>query len=174
MRCSLFVLLGVCLYSTSAYDFNYPSKPEINVTCDNSEEQNYVRLGEKYYFRGPSKVNWFEAAHICRKFGGDLALIESEDEMAVISNYLESQDKDGWYWISGNDLVTVHKFMSIADGLPLKFTSWSAGQPDFPGKEQCMHLWFRDSAFRMNNWKCTEKAKYLCQRQNYTRCSDSC
>ncbi|EDW15387.1 uncharacterized protein Dmoj_GI24801 [Drosophila mojavensis] len=174
MKRSLLFLLGVCLYSALAYNFNYPSDPEITVTCDDGEIHNYVRIGEKYYFHGGSKVTWFQAAHICRRFGGDLALIESAEEMQILSDYLADADRHAWYWISGNDLVSVHKFMSITNGQPLKFFSWSGGQPDFPGVEQCMHLWFRDSAFRMNNWKCLEKADFLCQRQNMTRCSDNC
>ncbi|XP_064551028.1 C-type lectin 37Db-like [Drosophila montana] len=158
---------------TLAYDINYPSKPAVDVKCDSAETRKYIRISEKYYFIERSKVNWFEAAHTCRRFGGDLALIESADEMNNISKYLASQDINGWFWISGNDLITNHQFMSLANGLPLSFTSWSVGQPDYPGVEHCVHLWFRDSAFRMNNWVCTEKANFLCQRQNYTRCRDS-
>ncbi|KAH8360018.1 hypothetical protein KR093_010211, partial [Drosophila rubida] len=143
----------------------------LTVTCDQGATQAYTRIGQKYYFLGKSKVNWFEAAHICRQFGGDLADIESAAEMEAVSTYLKSEhNENDWFWISGNDLFAVHKFASLTTGLPLTFTSWSVGQPDYPGREQCMHLWLRDGAFRMNNWVCTEKAYYLCQRQNYTRC----
>ncbi|XP_030246817.1 C-type lectin 37Db-like [Drosophila navojoa] len=134
------VLLAVCLYSALAYNFNYPSQPKISVICDGSEIHKYERVGEKYYFRGGSRVTWFEAAHICRQFGGDLALIESQEEMNILSNYLLNFDITAHYWISGNDLVVPHDFMSITNGLPLKFFSWSDGQPDEPGVEQCLHF----------------------------------
>lgn len=145
------------------------------VTCHSGDNETYVRIGEKYYFTGLTKVNWFDALQKCRRFGGDLALIESAKEMDDISNYLTSQghDANAWFWISGNDLVTTHQFMSVTNGLPLPYTAWSTGQPDNPGSEQCMHLWLREGSFKMNNWICGNKANYLCQRQNYTRCWDS-
>ncbi|XP_064551027.1 C-type lectin 37Db-like [Drosophila montana] len=175
MRYFLYSVLAVCLCSVLAYDFSYPKRYNVEVVCENAEAQKYIRIGEKYYFIGIAKtVSWFESVHICRKFGGDLALIETAEEMNAISNYLmkEGYDKNDRLWISGNDLITNQKFMSITNGLPLAFTSWSNHQPDNPGIEQCVHLWLKESAFRMNNWICTHKANYLCQRQNYTRCRD--
>ncbi|KAH8409729.1 hypothetical protein KR222_002855, partial [Zaprionus bogoriensis] len=126
-----------------------------------------VRIGEKYYFTGLRRINWFDAAQSCRRVGGDLALIKSAREMEQISDYLTSQghDANAWFWISGNDLVRTHRFTSLTNGLPLPFTAWSAGQPDFPGREQCVHLWLREGSFKMNNWVCTERAFFLCQRQ---------
>ncbi|KAH8402692.1 hypothetical protein KR215_007115 [Drosophila sulfurigaster] len=175
MSCSQFAVFLICLSLALAYNFNYPNGPTTQVTCDKGESQLYSRIGEKYYFLGKTKITWFEAAHICRQYGGDLADIESAEEMDAISTYLKKEhNENDWFWIAGNDLVTVHKFASLTTGLPITFTSWSVGQPDFPGTEQCMHLWLRDGAFRMNNWVCTQKAYYLCQRQNYTRCWDGC
>ncbi|KAH8409730.1 hypothetical protein KR222_002854, partial [Zaprionus bogoriensis] len=132
----------------------------------------FTRIGQKYYYVSQEKVSWFAAAHYCRRIGGDLVLIETPEEMSAISTYLIGQghNENKWFWISGNDLVTTHQFTSLTNGLPLPFTAWSGGQPDFPGKEQCVHLWLREGSFKMNNWVCTEKAFFLCQRQNYTRC----
>jgi len=147
----------------------------LTVTCDKGETQTYQRIGEKYYFLGKTKVSWFESAHLCRQFGGDLALIESAEEMKAISTFLKIEHSvNDWFWISGNDLVQTFNFVSITNGLPLAFTAWSGSQPDLPGREQCMHLWLVGPDFLMNNWICTEKAYYLCQRQNYTRCWDGC
>ncbi|XP_034485024.1 C-type lectin 37Db-like [Drosophila innubila] len=175
MMYSWIAIFSLCVCFSQPFNLNYPNGATTQVTCDKSETQSYLRIGEKYYFLGKNKVNWFDSAHLCRQFGGDLALIESAEEMEAISTALKNgHTEHDWFWISGNDLVETHKFASITNGLPLAFTSWSAGQPDYPGKEQCMHLWLRDGAFRMNNWVCTEKAYYLCQRQNYTRCWDGC
>ncbi|KAH8359367.1 hypothetical protein KR093_006140, partial [Drosophila rubida] len=99
-------------------------------------------------------------------FGGDLTLIENAEEMNELSSYLVKQGFGAadWFWTSGNDLVENHKFSSVSNGMPLPYTSWSAGQPDLPGVEHCVHLWFMEGAFRMNNRACTEKAFYICQR----------
>jgi len=110
---------------------------------------------------------------LCRRFGGDLVLIESAEEFAALSSYLKEKGHgaDDWFWTSGNDFVMPHNFISTTNGLPLPFTYWSAGQPDFPGTERCMHLWLREGDFKMNNWMCNERAYYICQRQNNTRCT---
>ncbi|KAM8704085.1 hypothetical protein ACLKA7_008660 [Drosophila subpalustris] len=176
MKYFLFIIstLSLCICISLAHDILYPYKPTLDVTCVVSESKTYQRIGRKYYFIGKSKVTWFDSLHLCRRFGGDLALIESAEEMDTLSSHLKSKGYDGnaWFWTAGNDLVVNHHFMSVTNGLPMPFTSWSAGQPDYPGVEHCVHLWLRDGEFRMNNWVCTEKAYYMCQRQNDTRCSE--
>ncbi|XP_034485953.1 C-type lectin 37Db-like [Drosophila innubila] len=170
---SWIVIFALCVCSTQALNLNYPNGATTQVTCDKGETQSYQRIGEKYYFLGEKMSTWFESAHLCRQFGGDLALIESAKEMDAISTFLKNRRYENIrIWTSGNDLVEIHKFASLTNGLPLSFTSWSVGQPDNPGIERCVHLWFKDGAFRMNNWDCPGKAFYLCQRQNYTRCWD--
>jgi len=147
--------------------------PLKGVNCEVSETQTFSRIGKKHYLIGKSKVSWFDALHLCRRFGGDLALIESSEEMNVLSTYLRNQgyDASAWIWISGNDLVTNLNFQSVTNGLPLPYTNWSPGQPDVP-IEHCMHLWLQNGEFQMNNWLCDQKAYYICQRQTNTRCSD--
>lgn len=96
-----------------------------------------------------------------------MALIESGEEMNAISSYLIGQAPDAkkWYWISGNDLAVTSQFMSITNGMPLLYFNWSHGQPDFPGKEQCIHLWLADGTLKMNNRECKQNAYYICQKQ---------
>ncbi|XP_017846247.1 C-type lectin 37Db-like [Drosophila busckii] len=174
MKCLLSFLLAVCLLSGLAQSLHCPTRPDINVTCDKSGTQKYTLIGNKYYFASESKVNWIEAVHTCRRYGGDLATIENAAEMHAISTYLIGQhyDANHWLWISGNDLVTVRNFSSIATGMPLTYFNWSAGQPDYPNLEHCIHLWLKGAEFKMNNWQCNEKAYYLCERQNDARCWD--
>ncbi|XP_062123851.1 C-type lectin 37Db-like [Drosophila sulfurigaster albostrigata] len=166
--CFLFAISICCVFANT--EVYATLKPTIDVSC--VETKQYSKVGGKYYFLGDTKVTWFEAAHLCRRFGGDLALIESAEEMTRISEYLKGKGYDGnaWFWISGNDLVANHQFISLTSGLPLPFTLWSAGQPDFPGQEHCVHIWLRDGTFRMNNWVCTQKAFYICQIQESPRC----
>ncbi|KAH8359368.1 hypothetical protein KR093_006141, partial [Drosophila rubida] len=137
------------------------------VPCIVSEVKEYTRIGSKYYIIGKSKVSWYDSLHMCRRFGGDLVLIESAEELSEISSYLKKQgyDASAWFWTSGNDLVVNRNFQSVVNGLPLPFTAWSPGQPDVPS-ENCVHLWLQGPEFQMNNWYCTEKAFYICQRAN--------
>ncbi|KAM8704084.1 hypothetical protein ACLKA7_008659 [Drosophila subpalustris] len=172
MKYFITLILALSLFGQLIAEVPEPYKPSIDVTCAISESQTYTRIGRKYYFIGKSKVSWFDSLHLCRRFGGDLVLIESAEEMDVITSYLKSQGYDGnaWFWTAGNDLAMTNNFISVTNGLPLPFTNWSPGQPDV-AIEHCMHLWLRDGQFQMNNWLCTEKAYYICQRQNNARCS---
>ncbi|EDV94456.1 C-type lectin 37Db [Drosophila grimshawi] len=149
----------------------------LSITCQKDEEQVYVKIGHKHYFIWHTKVTWLEAVHLCRRFGGDLVLIESAEELESISNYLikHGYDHTAWLWTSGNDLVSHRQFKSINNGMPLPYTSWSSGQPDNAGgNEHCVHLWFNNrKSFQMNDWICHEKAQAICQNQNHTRCYES-
>ncbi|EDV91518.1 C-type lectin 37Db [Drosophila grimshawi] len=167
-------VLTVSLCYALAYDFTYPNKNEVTVKCESAEAQNYIRIGEHHYYIGRSQASWIEAAHLCRQYGGDLALIESAAEMNAISKYLleKGYGNDDNFWISGDDFVSTHKFMSLTNGLQLPFTDWSAGQPDYPGREHCVHLWLRSSTYKMNNNMCERKLSFICKRQSYTRCRD--
>lgn len=191
-----FLTIALCLYFALAIDLNYPSTTSVKgnilcwlkskaithdipniilVSCASKDSETYIRIGQKYYFKGLRKVNWFDAAQICRRFGGDLALFETAEELKLLSDYLLNEGTNGnnWYWISGNDLVETHKFTSITSGLPLPYLAWSVGQPDNPNVERCVHLWYKEGSFKMNNYECTKGAYFLCQRQNYTRCWDN-
>ncbi|KAH8409866.1 hypothetical protein KR222_011601, partial [Zaprionus bogoriensis] len=144
--------------------------------CPLTFNTTFTRIGQKYYYISDDKANWFAAAHTCRKLGGDLALIESAEEMHAISAYLigKAYNNTHFFWISGNDLETISKFMSITNGLPLTYFAWSAGQPDVLGLEQCIHIWLQEGSFKMNNWLCGQRAYFICQRQTHTRCHVSC
>ncbi|KAH8360021.1 hypothetical protein KR093_010210 [Drosophila rubida] len=171
MKYILWLVFAVSICCVLAKDVAHSTlTPTVNVACVDTKE--YTKIGNKYYLLGHTKVNWFHAAHLCRRFGGDLALIESAEEMDAVSTYLKNRGFDGnaWFWISGNDLFANHEFHSLSTGLPLTFTSWSHGQPDFPGQEHCIHIFLRDGNFRMNNWVCTNKAFYMCQIQSNQRC----
>ncbi|XP_023169285.2 C-type lectin 37Db-like [Drosophila hydei] len=170
IKCGSFLialLLCPTLYLCSAGD-------TLSVTCDGNSQQTYFKVNTKYYFIWHTNVSWFNAIHICRRLGGDLALIESASEMQSISNYLISQGYGNtWLWTSGNDLVQNRKFLSVTSGMPLPYTEWSGGQPDNAGgNEHCVHLWLRNNSFRMNDWICSSPAQVLCQSQNHSRCID--
>lgn len=127
----------------------------------------FTRIGQQYYYIPEHKSTWFGALHTCRQIGGDLALIESAEQMRDISSYLIGKgyksEWSEWFWISGNDLAVTSTFMSVTNGMPLTFLNWSSGQPDWPGVEQCIHLWLVDGTFKMNNRGCKEEAFYICQ-----------
>ncbi|XP_064548320.1 C-type lectin 37Db-like, partial [Drosophila montana] len=145
---SVLIAFLVCLLTVDA-------NSSLSITCNGNPQQAYRKIGFKYYFIWHTKVSWFEAIHVCRRLGGDLALIESSGEMTSISDFLLSQGYDGtsWLWISGNDLVNNRRFKSVTNGMPLSYTNWSGGQPDNAGgNEHCVHLWLSGGTFKMNDW----------------------
>ena len=50
----------------------------------------FIRLGEKCYFYGYFKLNWFRAMEFCHSFGEgvSLACIETEKENVRLKNWL--------------------------------------------------------------------------------------
>lgn len=111
-----FLTIALCLYFALAIDLNYPSTTSVKgnilcwlkskaithdipniilVSCASKDSETYIRIGQKYYFKGLRKVNWFDAAQICRRFGGDLALFETAEELKLLSDYLLNEGTNG-------------------------------------------------------------------------------
>ncbi|XP_034115447.1 C-type lectin 37Db-like [Drosophila albomicans] len=113
------------------------------------------------------RATWIESVHYCRRMGGELVVIESQDELNRLSNYLQNQGygESDLFWTSGNDYISRGKFYSITTGNLLPFTEWCRGQPDnYGGNERCVHLYFQDGSYKMNDLVCEDKAKAICER----------
>jgi len=84
-----------------------------------------IRIGNKFYHveRGLT-ANWYEAAHNCRKMGGNLLNIESCEEMDAILSILPKVPlNDSRYWISSYCLAGKREFISITTGEPMPYNN---------------------------------------------------
>ncbi|XP_013103161.1 C-type lectin 37Db [Stomoxys calcitrans] len=170
LNASIFILLGC-----GSIVLGVQRGPRISTTVlegypDELNVSPFTKVGKKLYNFGQSKVSWFQANLICRSMGGYLASIENQNEMSELSDYLKANyPTDRWWWLSGSDLQGEGDFYWYRTGERLTYTDWSIGQPDNAGgSENCVHLWYKDPKFQMNDWICSQAAFYICEADKPT------
>ncbi|XP_037033632.1 low affinity immunoglobulin epsilon Fc receptor-like [Bradysia coprophila] len=132
-----------------------------------------LKFGEKRYYLGVFfKANWYKAAQYCRFHGMHLASISSQEE----NDNLEKHIKDfgfgnDHFWTSGTDLADEGNFFWMANGRPITFTNWNAGEPnnfryENGEEENCMELWNRDGkGLKWNDSPCSFETYFVCEVQ---------
>ncbi|XP_014367902.2 pulmonary surfactant-associated protein D [Papilio machaon] len=130
-----------------------------------------LKSGEKRYYLGIFfKANWFKAQQYCRFHGMHLASISSQEE----NDRLEKYVKDSGYgrehfWTSGTDLAEEGNFFWMANGRPLTFVNWNAGEPnnfryENGEEENCLELWNRDDkGLKWNDSPCSFETFFICE-----------
>ncbi|XP_073946940.1 uncharacterized protein isoform X4 [Choristoneura fumiferana] len=130
-----------------------------------------LKTGEKRYYLGIFfKANWFKAQQYCRFHGMHLASIASQQE----NDQLEKYVKDSGYgrehfWTSGTDLAEEGNFFWMANGRPLTFVNWNAGEPnnfryENGEEENCLELWNRDDkGLKWNDSPCSFETFFICE-----------
>ncbi|XP_034531326.1 uncharacterized protein LOC117806483 [Notolabrus celidotus] len=125
-----------------------------------------------YYFAfssGTVRKSWQEARDFCRKYGSDLAVINSREEHLAVSglikNYHESSGNiyhDG-FWIGLTD-VDEEGTWKWLDGTRLTDSYWNTGEPNNQGNEDCAATYPRDNPFfAWNDAPCNFKLKWVCE-----------
>ncbi|XP_026317000.1 C-type lectin 37Db [Hyposmocoma kahamanoa] len=130
-----------------------------------------LKSGEKRYYLGIFfKANWFKAQQYCRFHGMHLASISSQKENDELEKYV----KDSGYgrehfWTSGTDLAEEGNFFWMANGRPLTFVNWNAGEPnnfryENGEEENCLELWNRDDkGLKWNDSPCSFETFFICE-----------
>ncbi|KAH8249238.1 hypothetical protein KR032_007581 [Drosophila birchii] len=115
-------------------------------------------MGSRYFYIEKNvTADWFEAARICRRMGGELATIRSQREVHFIVPNMEWDSK---YWLSLNDLVQEGEFVSLASGQPAPILNWRPGQPDnYNFNEHCVMA----INYYMYDNPCLFKAHFICE-----------
>ncbi|XP_049310377.1 C-type lectin 37Db-like [Bactrocera dorsalis] len=140
-----------------------------------NETQPFIEIGDKYYLIYTAfTMNWFDAMLYCRNYDCDLAVIESEAEMNVLSSYLTRNGNIGkQFWLGITDLAEEGRFMSIKDGRPMPYAKWSDGQPDNNALlDDC--LWRVNNTFEMNDANCRAKLYVICELRQPKKSCDIC
>ncbi|XP_048487507.1 C-type lectin 37Db isoform X2 [Plutella xylostella] len=130
-----------------------------------------LKTGEKRYYLGIFfKANWFKAQQYCRFHGMHLASVSSQEENDKLEKYV----KDSGYgrehfWTSGTDLAEEGNFFWMANGRPLTFVNWNAGEPnnfryENGEEENCLELWNRDDkGLKWNDSPCSFETFFICE-----------
>lgn len=73
------------------------------------------------------------------------------------------------FWVSGTDLADEGSFFWMANGQPITFTNWNAGEPnnfqyDNGEEENCLELWNRDGkGLKWNDSPCSFETFFVCE-----------
>lgn len=75
------------------------------------------------------------------------------------------------FWTSGTDLADEGNFFWMANGRPITFTNWNAGEPnnfryENGEEENCLELWNRDGkGLKWNDTPCSFETYFVCEVQ---------
>jgi hypothetical protein len=146
----------------------------------------------------PLQANWFRAAQYCRFHGMHLASISSQEENDRLEKHIRDFGMEfnsefnklniinflplslplfilglgnEHFWTSGTDLADEGNFFWMANGRPLTFTNWNAGEPnnfryENGEEENCLELWNRDGkGLKWNDTPCSFETYFVCEVQ---------
>jgi len=68
------------------------------------------------------KENWYDAQRVCRKWGGKLVSILTEEEQAKVAKMIKPHVQA--YWIGANKTAQGYKW---TNGKALKYKNWGKG-----------------------------------------------
>ncbi|KAM9767198.1 layilin isoform 4-T4 [Dama dama] len=135
---------------------------------------------EVIYFRDASqRLNFEEARAACRRNGGQLVSIESEDEQRLIEKFIENLlASDGDFWIGlrrredkQSNGTACQDLYAWIDGSRAAFRNWYVDEPSC-GSEVCVVMYHQPSApagiggpymFQWNDDRCTMKNNFICK-----------
>ncbi|XP_051982667.1 C-type lectin domain family 4 member E-like isoform X2 [Xyrauchen texanus] len=111
-----------------------------------------------WYFISSEEKSWSDSRQFCRDHGGDLLIINSEEEQKLISSFNQN------VWIGLSD-IKKEGDMKWVNNSPLNGGFWKENEPNnLGGNEDCVVL---DPALPvLTNWNdllCTHKKKWICE-----------
>lgn len=130
---------------------------ETNTSCGGCS---LFEIESRGYAVCPQPSSWSEAqAHCERGFGGTLVVIDASAENTEVVAFAGA--KLPAVWIGLSDLRTEGAFV-WADGTPLEFTNWNAGEPnDAAANEDCTQL--AAATGYWNDLDCVTPLPYICE-----------
>uniref|UniRef100_A0A3P9N8Z6 C-type lectin domain-containing protein n=1 Tax=Poecilia reticulata TaxID=8081 RepID=A0A3P9N8Z6_POERE len=117
------------------------------------------------YLLSETSGSWYEGRADCRKRGGDLVVIDDDDEQKFVATLtgwstwigLSDRETEGtWKWVDGTPLNSELKKM------------WEDYQPDNGGRdtrngeEDCVHIW--KNLKKWNDLRCDASMQWICEK----------
>ncbi|KAH8240877.1 hypothetical protein KR026_006638, partial [Drosophila bipectinata] len=118
----------------------------------------FIQIGSRYFhIEVDFRVTWYKAIQLCLDKGGQLAVIQNEEELKAISAKL---DEGSSYWLDINDLAYEGQFESWASGKKTPYLKWYHGEPNnVNDDEDCVFLKNQE----MSDIHCYSSLYYICQ-----------
>ncbi|KAI7811358.1 putative CD209 antigen [Triplophysa rosa] len=115
--------------------------------------------GSIWYYISSEKKSWTDSRQFCRDRGGDLVIINTEEEQKYVSSIVNER---AWIGLSDTEKEGNMKWV---DNTPLNKGFWAQDEPnDNKGNEDCVEIW-NPKPF-LNNWndlQCSETRKWVCE-----------
>lgn len=132
-----------------------------------------------YFHDASRRLNFEEARAACRRDGGQLVSIESEDEQRLIEKFIENLlASDGDFWIGlrrreekQSNSTACQDLYVWTDGSTSTFRNWYVDEPSC-GSEVCVVMYHQPSAptgiggpymFQWNDDRCNMKNNFICK-----------
>ncbi|XP_006912888.1 layilin isoform X2 [Pteropus alecto] len=132
-----------------------------------------------YFHDASRRLNFEEARAACRRDGGQLVSIESEDEQKLIEKFIENLlASDGDFWIGlrrreekQSNSTVCQDFYAWTDGSTSTFRNWYVDEPSCES-EVCVVMYHQPSAptgiggpymFQWNDDRCNMKNNFICK-----------
>ncbi|XP_067232917.1 C-type mannose receptor 2-like [Chanodichthys erythropterus] len=159
-------------YVCKKYPGNDHTPPPPTASWDGNCPEGWMKFRNKcYIFKGNHhhqteiKTNWTSARDWCRQQGGDLAVIDDQNENDFVASYLK--DLVVPVWIGLSDTLHEGKF-AWSDGVsPVLYTNWADKEPNnADGQEHCTSishnhlvtgLWNDEQCDHERGWVCSRK-----------------
>ncbi|XP_055060106.2 uncharacterized protein [Misgurnus anguillicaudatus] len=135
-------------------------KLELETKVENLNYALMKKSGSSWYYISSEEKSWSESRQFCRDRGGDLIIINTEEEQRYISSIATDI-----VWIGLSDIAEEGK-MKWVDNTPLIKGFWVENEPNnYFGREDCVEL--NPSKPVLNNWNdlpCTNTRKWICEK----------
>lgn len=105
------------------------------------------------------KKTWYDARRVCRKWGGKLVSVLSEEEQNKVRKMIKPHVQA--YWIGARKTSKGYRWV---DGKTLKYKNWGKGQPDGKrrGNATCVAI---VGGSHWMNANCFHKARFVCAKR---------
>lgn len=115
------------------------------------------------------KVNWHEASSKCGALGGELMVLDDNEDYVKTTNFLKSQGllaTDHWtssLWGGINRLGNGKDFRKSKNG-EVPYLVWVPGEPNnYNPEEECLTFGYFHKTNGYIDFRCIHEAAYVCQ-----------
>ncbi|KAI8042855.1 C-type lectin 37Db-like [Drosophila gunungcola] len=131
----------------------------------------FTRVGNKCYHVNLEKVNWHVADRSCRKLGGDLMVLDDQNDKLLTTDYLKSlglQFTQSWnhsVWIGINCLGNRRTFRLSKNGDSVPYLNWVPREPNNGSPEEdCVGFANYNGAYGYHDIECKVEFPFVCEK----------
>ncbi|XP_017076961.2 C-type lectin 37Db [Drosophila eugracilis] len=132
----------------------------------------FSQVGNKCYYVSLEKANWHVADRSCRKLGGELMVLDDQQDKLLITKHLNSlglltiPGYEDSVWVGINCLGTSRSFILSKNGSTVPFLDWVPLEPNnYTPEEDCVGFADFNGAYGYHDIECKFQFPFVCQRK---------